>query len=283
MSYATMDTVPTQTAGVSELLASDWNTYVKDNFDSIKYGHVVCTSGSRPTGVAEGTMIYETDTNKSLVYNGTSWVEVLDLDRAGALPETSPGHLVVADDTAKAALTPSEGMMVYQSDNNKVFVYSGSAWVEVADIDGPPVPSAVGLVAAFGSNVLFSNVSSFSLFGLSALRTTFVKQHTDSAVLATMSSNFWLTSGNKQGFKLGMYNPTSGSAHVASAMCQTATSEQMISGSNVIWSGLAAGSYTVEPAFGGYSASNQVYFYNGGGGLAVDSSFMSYSLVEVRV
>jgi len=279
-----MDTVPTQTAGVSELLASDWNTYVKDNFDSIKYGHVVVSNeAGRPSGTLEGTMIYQSDVNKFFVRFGGAWVEVLDLDREGALPETSPGHLVVADDTAKAALTPSEGMMVYQSDNNKVFVYSGSAWVEVADIDGPPVPSAVGLVTAFGTTVNFSNVSSFSLFGLSALRTTFVKQHTASAVLATMSSNFWLTSGNKQGFKLGMYNPTSGSAHVASAMCQVAVTEQMISGSSVIWSGLAAGSYTVEPAFGAYSAANQVSFYNGGGGSAVDSSFMSYSLVEVRV
>jgi hypothetical protein len=83
LSYANMDGVPTQTAGTSELLASDWNTYVRDNFDSIKFGHVVCTSSTRPTGIAEGTMIYETDTNKVLVYNGSSWVEVNDLDNAG--------------------------------------------------------------------------------------------------------------------------------------------------------------------------------------------------------
>jgi hypothetical protein len=85
MSYANMDAVPTQTAGTSELLASDWNTYVRDNFNSIKFGHVVCTSSTRPTGIAEGTMIYETDTNKVLVYNGSSWVEVSDLDSTDAL------------------------------------------------------------------------------------------------------------------------------------------------------------------------------------------------------
>jgi hypothetical protein len=80
-----MDSVPTQTAGTSELLASDWNTYVRDNFDSIKFGHVVCTSSTRPTGIGEGTMIYETDTNKVLVYNGSSWKEVSDLDSADGL------------------------------------------------------------------------------------------------------------------------------------------------------------------------------------------------------
>jgi hypothetical protein len=77
MSYANMDGVPSQTPGVSEILASDWNTYVRDNFDSIKFGHIVCTSSTRPTGIAEGTMIYETDTNNSLVYNGSVWEIVL--------------------------------------------------------------------------------------------------------------------------------------------------------------------------------------------------------------
>jgi microcystin-dependent protein len=82
VSYANMDGVPTQSEGVSEILASDWNTFVRDNFDSIKFGHVT-----------------------------------------------------VADDTAKSALNVAEGTMVYQLDNQKVFVYSGSAWVEVADLD----------------------------------------------------------------------------------------------------------------------------------------------------
>jgi len=90
MSYANMDAVPTQTAGTSELLASDWNTYVRDNFDSIKFGHVVCTSSTRPTGIAEGTMIYETDTNKVLVYNSSSWIELFDIDNtAGIFYRTS--------------------------------------------------------------------------------------------------------------------------------------------------------------------------------------------------
>lgn len=86
MSYANMDGVPTQTAGTSELLADDWNTYVRDNFDSIKFGHVVCTSSTRPTGIAEGTMIYETDTNKVLVYSGSSWIELHDIDNTNAFP-----------------------------------------------------------------------------------------------------------------------------------------------------------------------------------------------------
>jgi len=85
MSYSTMNNVPTQSPGSSGVVASDWNTYVRDNFDAIKSGHVVCTSSTRPTGVDEGTMIYESDTQKVLIYNA-GWVEVMDLDNTGAAP-----------------------------------------------------------------------------------------------------------------------------------------------------------------------------------------------------
>jgi microcystin-dependent protein len=70
-----MDGVPTQTEGTSEILASDWNTYVRDNFDSIKFGHIVCTSSTRPTGIQEGTMVYETDTNLIYIHNGSSFTQ----------------------------------------------------------------------------------------------------------------------------------------------------------------------------------------------------------------
>jgi microcystin-dependent protein len=80
-----MNNVPTQSAGSSGVVASDWNTYVRDNFDAIKSGHVVCTSSTRPTGVDEGTMIYESDTQKVLIYNA-GWVEIHDLDNTGAAP-----------------------------------------------------------------------------------------------------------------------------------------------------------------------------------------------------
>ena len=80
MSYADLDGVPSQTAGVSSLVASDWNTYVRDNFDSIKFGHVV-----------------------------------------------------VADNTAKSAISAVEGIMVYQSDVDTLFLYTGSAWVPAVD------------------------------------------------------------------------------------------------------------------------------------------------------
>ena len=149
MSYANMDGVPTQTAGTSELLASDWNTYVRDNFDSIKFGHIVCTSSTRPTGIGEGTMIYETDTNKVLVYSGSSWIEINDLDSVGgasAAVEPFLTRRIFTNEAARdAAITsPVEGQEAYLTASTVASasgdtyaatptgittIYNGSAWV----------------------------------------------------------------------------------------------------------------------------------------------------------
>lgn len=40
----------------------------------------VCTSTTRPTTPYEGQMIYETDTNRVLVYEGAAWVMIADTD-----------------------------------------------------------------------------------------------------------------------------------------------------------------------------------------------------------
>ena len=40
----------------------------------------VCTSGARPSAPFEGQMIYETDTNRVLVYEGAAWVMIADTD-----------------------------------------------------------------------------------------------------------------------------------------------------------------------------------------------------------
>ena len=42
-----------------------------------RIGHIVCTSSTRPASPDEGTMIYESDTDKVYVWNGSAWVETL--------------------------------------------------------------------------------------------------------------------------------------------------------------------------------------------------------------
>ena len=80
MSYADLDGVPSQTAGISSLVASDWNTYVRDNFDSIKFGHVVVADNTAKSAISavEGIMVYQSDVDTLFLYNGTGWVEAVD-------------------------------------------------------------------------------------------------------------------------------------------------------------------------------------------------------------
>jgi microcystin-dependent protein len=80
LSYADLDGVPSQTAGVSSLLASDWNTYVRDNFDSLKFGHVVVADNTAKSAISavEGIMVYQSDVDTLFLYNGSGWVKAVD-------------------------------------------------------------------------------------------------------------------------------------------------------------------------------------------------------------
>ena len=93
MSYADMGSIPTQTAGSSPILASDWNTYVKTNFNDIRAGHIVSTTAGRPSVSIAGTMYYDTDTSKLMISNGSAYVELFAI-LGGTFPFYSPVGMV---------------------------------------------------------------------------------------------------------------------------------------------------------------------------------------------
>ena len=80
-----LNNVPTQTAGSSPVLASDWNTYVRDNFDQLKFGHVVVANVASLPSADEGTMAYVSDVHKVFVFNGSVWCEIFDLDNVASV------------------------------------------------------------------------------------------------------------------------------------------------------------------------------------------------------
>lgn len=55
---------------VGQVLTSSRLNQMRNN-DNI--GHRVCTSTTRPSSPDAGTMIYETDTQRVLIYSGTAW------------------------------------------------------------------------------------------------------------------------------------------------------------------------------------------------------------------
>lgn len=213
--YDDLANVPAQVAGSSPVLASDWNTYVRANFDSLKFGHVVVTTYSSLPSAAEGTMAYVADTNKFFVYSGSAWVEVIDLDNTGALADTNPGHRIVADNTAKTALgNVAEGFMVYQLDNNKLYVNSNGTtanWVEISDLDNASGASAsvqssvdgIGLVKVASGSL---NAQSTDITGI------FSSSYKNYKVLFDIT-NDTLSVGTRFRFLSGTTTPETGSVY----------------------------------------------------------------------
>jgi len=69
-------------ADTNILNASDVNTYL------MKQSVIVCTSSTRPSSPNEGMSIYETDTDRFLIYSGTAWTLFLSVGWIGWDPPT---------------------------------------------------------------------------------------------------------------------------------------------------------------------------------------------------
>lgn len=81
-------------------------------------GIQVVTSTTRPVTPIEGNMIYETDTDKFLSYNGTEWV----------LPKNLGEGFYVVTSTTRP-VNPGEGTMIYETDTDRFLTYNGTTWV----------------------------------------------------------------------------------------------------------------------------------------------------------
>lgn len=78
----------------------------------------VCTSTTRPTAPYEGMMIYETDTNRVLIWDNAAWVMIADTD-------TPPGLELVKAQTVGSGVSSVNVTSVFSSTyNNYVISYS---------------------------------------------------------------------------------------------------------------------------------------------------------------
>jgi hypothetical protein len=87
----------------------------------------VCTSTNRPANPFDGMVIYETDTDRAMVYNGTAWV-VLSTGRANSL-----GLDLVKTQTIGSAVSSVTVSDAFSStyDNYKIMVVAGSSSASV--------------------------------------------------------------------------------------------------------------------------------------------------------
>jgi hypothetical protein len=146
------------------LLATDWNTYVRDNFDSIKFGHIVVDTDSarNALSVAEGTMVYQTDTNKVWVYSGAAWIEISDLDYA-------PSNTVCTSSTRPTS-NLFEGQSIYETDTNQMLIYDGASWVAVHDLDNnAALPTTITSANIADNTIVNADVNSAAAIAYSKL------------------------------------------------------------------------------------------------------------------
>lgn len=134
--------------------------YVTDRDQLIHYtgsawkytGLVVCTSSTRPTGsIAAGTQIYETDTTRYLVYNGTSW------------EQKSFGSFVCTSGTHPSS--PFTGLEIFETDTGRSLVYNGSTYIpQGATLMADPVSTASTGTVGVGATETFDAVMGYYQF-----------------------------------------------------------------------------------------------------------------------
>jgi hypothetical protein len=81
---------------------------------AVTTGTIICTSTTRPASPFEGQTIYETDTDKTLIWNASNWVGI-----------STPAALTT---TQRGTLTPYTGLEIYNTTTGAWEVYNGSSW-----------------------------------------------------------------------------------------------------------------------------------------------------------
>ena len=81
----------------------------------------VCTSTTRPATPYEGQVIYETDTNRVLVWDASAWVMIADTDQP-------PGLQLVKTQTIGSSVASVEVTNAFSADfdNYRIILYGGS-------------------------------------------------------------------------------------------------------------------------------------------------------------
>jgi len=98
------------------MVTTDTNWLDYDN--ALNFGITVCTSGTRPTAV-DGRAIYETDTDKFLIYDGAAWEEIGgsgsgDFYADGSVPMTGNLQMGTNKITGLAAATANGDALKYE-------------------------------------------------------------------------------------------------------------------------------------------------------------------------
>lgn len=125
--------IPTQTAGVTPIVADDWNNYVKAGLTSLAGGHLICTSGEMSGAVlTAGMMFFDTASNQLKLYNGSSWVVLFDISAStsATFPVSTPVGMIspFAGATAPNGWMLCDGSLQSTSNYPALFAVIGTTY-----------------------------------------------------------------------------------------------------------------------------------------------------------
>lgn len=166
---------------------------------------VFATSAARTTAIpapTEGMASWVQDSNRIDVYDGTRW--------------RSTGPVVVADVTARNALTTYDGLEVYRADTHNVETFNGTLWYSVDDPWTAYTPVITGYTTVTFSNVaghyLISGrtcwfratwqIATVTTLGAGTVSITLPKQASASIVAQTYGCTRYRT--NAGGYSMGI-------------------------------------------------------------------------------
>lgn len=129
------------------------------NLSPTDYNYRVCTSSTRPTGVA-GLQIFETDTNRVLTHDGTGWIIM-----------SEPVQTYTPTLTQSGAITKTVTQAIYQRSNGRcqgqVFMsLTSSGTGGVVIVVGLPVATLIVQRGQLGSGVVYDGSTAYYDCGL---------------------------------------------------------------------------------------------------------------------
>jgi len=139
---------------------------ISSNATGLRSG--VCTSTTRPTAPYEGQMIYETDTDKVLVWNGSAWLY-------SATPQTTEPGVWTSYTPTWTALTVGNGTQAFKYTvvNKLVHVFGRITFGSTTSVSSTPTMSlpiarADAQLSSLGTGILGdAGTGSYSLLPLS--------------------------------------------------------------------------------------------------------------------
>lgn len=117
--------------------ASEWNDDHKIDgpvdFEKHQAENLVIENVTEfPSDPVKGQIVYRSDEKRLYIYDGSSWRKYLTykVDENVDFQKHQAKNLVV-DKVSSFPSSPTEGQVVYRYDENKLYVYDGSSWVEI--------------------------------------------------------------------------------------------------------------------------------------------------------